>query len=234
MVYVMADLHGAYEAYRSLLEQIHFKDSDTLFVLGDVIDRGPDSMKLLQDMMMRPNVFPILGNHEYMGIFCLRFLMQEITEESISSMDPGMVQGLLEWQNVGGQSTIDEFHRLSQEEKQDILEYLEEFELFDEVTVCGKDYILVHAGLDNFSPERPLTDYEPHELIFKTPDYSRVYFPDKYLVTGHTPTRNIDENPKPDYIYRANNNIAMDCGAGHGGNVGCICLDTGEEFYAEA
>ena len=45
MVYCMADIHGNYEAYQDILKQIHFKDSDTLYVLGDVVDRGPDSIK---------------------------------------------------------------------------------------------------------------------------------------------------------------------------------------------
>ena len=233
MVYCVADVHGDYDKYCKLLEKIVFSDADILYVLGDVIDRGSDSMKLLQDMMMRPNVIPILGNHEYMAIHCLKFLMSEITEESIGSLDEGVIQGLLEWQNVGGQSTIDEFHRLSWDEKQDIIDYLEEFELYSEVRVNRRDYVLVHAGLDNFAVEKDLDEYELHELIFSSPDYFRVYYPDKYLVTGHTPTRNILDNPKSDYIYMANNHIAIDCGCAFGGRLGAICLDTGEEFYVE-
>jgi len=233
MVYCVADIHGNYEAYCRLLKEIKFSEADTLYVLGDVIDRGPSSMKLLQDMMMRPNVIPILGNHEYMAIHCLRFLMSEITEESIGSLDEGVIQGLLEWKNVGGQATMDEFHKLSQEEKQDIIDYLEEFELYAEVRVNGQDYVLVHAVLNNFAVEKDLDEYELHEMIFNSPDYDEIYYPDKYLVTGHLPTRNIMDNPKPDYIYRANNHIAIDCGCVFGGKIGAICLNTGKEFYVE-
>lgn len=68
-----------------------------------VVDQGQHSLKVLFDMMMRPNVIPVLGNHEYMAIHCLRFLMQEITEESIGALDEGIVQGLFEWQSAGGQ-----------------------------------------------------------------------------------------------------------------------------------
>ena len=54
----------------------------------------------------------------------MKFLMQEISEDSIASLSKDIMQGLWEWQNVGGQATIDEFHKLSMEEKQDIIDYL--------------------------------------------------------------------------------------------------------------
>lgn len=231
--YVISDLHGDYEGYMAILDKIHFSDKDTLYVNGDVVDRGAGSIKILQHMMMQPNIFPILGNHEYAACQCLKFLMQEITEDSIEDLDPGIVEGILEWQNIGGQQTIDEFHKLTQEEKEDIIDYLEEFALYEEVKANGKTYILVHAGLDNFSPDKDMDDYELHELIFKCPDYETTYFKNKYLVTGHLPTRAIEHNTKPDRIYMANNHIAMDCGAGFGGQVGALCLETGKQYYSK-
>lgn len=234
MTYCVSDIHGNYEGYLELLEKINLRDEDTLYVLGDVIDRGKGGIKILQDMMMRFNVIPILGNHEYMAIHCMKFLCQEITEESIKDLDENIIRGLTEWQNVGGQATIDEFHKLTLEEKQDIIDYIEEFELYEEINVKDKEYILVHAGFINFEPDRPLEDYHAYELIFKVPNYHRVYFPDKYLVTGHLPTRCIDGNDGQDKIFKGNNHIAIDCGSGckgHGGRLGCICLDTGAEYY---
>ena len=165
-------------------------------------------------MMMQPNIYPILGNHEYMACMCLKFLMQEISVESIVNLNPGIVEGLLEWQNVGGQQTIDEFHRLSM------------------VHVGGQDFVIVHAGLTNFDRSRRLEDYGIHELIFNPPDYNTVYFPDKFLVTGHLPTRAI-EGAKPDCIMMWNHHIAIDCGSGYDGRIGCICLNTMEEFYSK-
>lgn len=59
-------------------------------------------------------------------------------------------------------------------------------------------------------------------------------FSDKYVITGHTPTQAIRNNPNPGYIYRRNNHIAIDCGATYpGGRLAAICLDTGEEYYSE-
>ena len=230
--YVISDVHGNYEGYMKILELIHFSDEDTLYVNGDVIDRGTGGIKLLQHRMMQPNIYPILGNHEYAAATCLRFLMKEITEESIGEIDEETIKNLMEWQNIGGQCTMDAFHKLSCEEKQDIVDYLEEFSLYEEVSVNEKQFVIVHAGLTNFSPDRLLETYEMYELIFKAPDYDRIYFPDKYLVTGHLPTKVIEGNSRPNKIFRKNNHIAIDCAAGYDGCVGCICLDTFEEFYS--
>ncbi len=232
--YCISDIHGDYERYRAILQKINLKDKDTLYVLGDVIDRGKDSLKILQDMMMRVNVLPIIGNHEYMAINCLKFLTKEISREEISKLDKGTVEGLLEWQNVGGQTTIDEFHKLSADDKESVIDYLSEFSLYEEVEAGGKSFVLVHAGLENFSPEKELDEYELHEMIFKVPDYSKVYFKDKYLVTGHLPTAFIEENPNPNKIFIKNNHIAIDCGCAMGmedGRLGAICLDDFKEYY---
>ena len=66
MIYVMSDIHGEYRKYIQMLEQIAFTKEDTLYVLGDVVDRGEYGLKILRDMMLRSNVIPILGNHEFM------------------------------------------------------------------------------------------------------------------------------------------------------------------------
>ena len=40
MTYAMSDLHGCYDKYKKMLEKIHFGEDDTLYILGDVVDRG--------------------------------------------------------------------------------------------------------------------------------------------------------------------------------------------------
>ena len=66
MRYIIADIHGCYNEYINLLKKINFSDNDILYILGDVVDRGPEPIKILQDMMKRSNVFLIIGNHEFM------------------------------------------------------------------------------------------------------------------------------------------------------------------------
>lgn len=117
--------------------------------------------------------------------------------------------------------------------RKEVLQFLAEFDLYEEVHVDGKVYILVHAGLGDFRPDKELWEYELDELVWERPDYETPYYPDKYVITGHTPTMTIDSNPRPGYIYRHNHHIAIDCGAGFGGRLACICLETMEEFYVE-
>lgn len=76
MVYVTADLHGCpLTTLQQLLKQADFKESDFLFVLGDVIDRREHGAELLLWHTEQPNMQLILGNHEAMlrlpVTFCL-------------------------------------------------------------------------------------------------------------------------------------------------------------------
>ena len=70
--YVISDIHGQYDSFMNLLSQINFSDEDQLFLLGDVIDRGPDGIKILKTVMKMPNVKMFLGNHELLMMEALR------------------------------------------------------------------------------------------------------------------------------------------------------------------
>lgn len=232
MYYCCSDLHGCYDQYRALLKKINLKDQDTLYILGDVVDRGPESIRILQDMMLRINVIPILGDHEYMALQVLRGLLKEVTEDNLPGFDDTVAM-MHQWMENGGGTTLEEFQALDEEQREAVLEYLLEFALYEEVSAGGRDFVLVHGGLMNFSPARDLEDYTPEELIFERADYGKPYFKNKILVTGHTPTRLIPGNPNPDRIYCKNGHIALDCGCVFGGKLAAICLDTGREFYVD-
>lgn len=232
MIYVMSDLHGEYQKYLKMLEKIHFSDDDILYIIGDVIDRGPQSIEILQDMMMRHNVYPILGNHEVMALEVLNSLNVEITDENAESyLNENMMNAYIDWTFNGGNATIEGFSKLSKEEKQDILDYLNEFTPYDVIDINDTTYIFVHAGLNSFELGKKLHEYSLVDLTFKRPDYDRQYFEDDsiYIICGHTPTPLINGKAE---IYHSHNNIVIDCGATFkGGKLACLCLDTMEEFY---
>ena len=229
MIYAMSDLHGCYDKYRAMLSEIQFKSTDTLYILGDVIDRGPDGIKILQDMSTRPNVFPILGNHEFTAAVCLPWLSQEITDQSLDCLSNDQIGALSEWITNGGEPTLRSLKQLDAEQRQDILEYLREMELYAEVETGGRSFVLTHACLDHFAPEKPLEDYQLTDFLFGRPEADRAYYPDKFVVFGHTPTRLLCGQDK---IFRWEKMIGIDCGCVFaGGRLGCLCLDTLEEFY---
>jgi len=231
MIYVMSDLHGEYKKYIQMLKKIDLKEHDTLYVLGDVIDRGKDGIKILFDMMMRGNVIPVMGNHEHMALSVLKKLNVEITKENFDKqLNSDTLYMYDTWMYNGGITTVNAFSRLDDEKKTDILSYIDEFEPYAEIEAGGNGFVLVHSGLGNVFPVRRLDSYTLHELVWTGCDYERKYFKDKYLVTGHTPTFLIDKAYEGK-IYMKNNNIAIDCGAVYGKRLGCICLDSFEEFY---
>ena len=245
MHYVISDIHGNYEKYCELLDCIDLKDEDVLYVLGDVIDRGEQGIRILQDMMFRINVVPIIGNHDLIGWQCLKWLTQEITEESIDNMDDQMLQIIEEWCKSGGQTTINEVMVLPKEEREEILEYLEEFRAYEEVCVGKNTFLLVHGGFeyDTFDAQRSLDDYDLEELVWTRMKLDEEYFPDKYIVFGHTPTCHLwaeergvsleeilrEENCHR--IFKKGKLIGIDCGCAYDGYLGCLCLETMEEIY---
>ncbi len=222
MIYVMSDIHGCLNAYKSMLAKIDLKDSDSLYILGNVIDYGEDSIELLKDMMMRANVFPLVGDHEVIALNMMKRSYEK-------RMNDAVMKKCRTWLEKGGMKTFSDFNALDDEEKLDIIDYLEEFTLFDEVTLkkSGKQFVLVHAGLKNFSADRNLEDYELKELLTQCPDYDKVYFDDKILVTGHKIT--------PDNkVINKNNHLAINCGCAFGGALACVRLDDMKEFYVKA
>lgn len=71
MIYVMSDIHGNMRRFDSVMKQIELRPEDTLYILGDVIDRYPDGIRILRRIMAMPNVKMLLGSHEYMMLNAL-------------------------------------------------------------------------------------------------------------------------------------------------------------------
>ena len=218
------------------MSTIDLRPDDALYMLGDVIDRGPDGGKILLDMMGRPNVIPILGNHEFTAAVCLPWLLEEVTDCSLANLDDTRLAALQEWIVNGGGPTLRELQGLSRAERGDILDYLWEMELYAEAEAGGRSFVLTHAGLDHFSLGKPLDDYELEDFLFCRPKPNEAFWPDRYLVYGHTPTHLLRAQmgqPLSDDILRCGRQIAIDCGCGFDGKLGCVCLDTMEAFYVE-
>lgn len=234
MVYATSDLHGYPLArFKELLKQAHFNESDYLFVLGDVIDRNGDGgVEMLRWMMVQPNVELILGNHEAMLLACA-FLFDEITMASIDGLNEEQLGALSNWLYNGAQPTLDALRTLREEDTDaltDILDYLRDVPLYDTVSVGGRDFLLVHSGLENFTPDRSLSDYSADELLWCRPKPEQRYFEDVLTVLGHTPTRYYD---CPGRAFRTDTWIDIDTGAGGGGSPMLLRLNDLHEFYEE-
>ena len=229
MIYAVSDIHGCYDKYRELLKVLCFGKNDTLYVLGDVIDRGPDGFQILLDMAQRPNVVNLMGNHEAMSFDAISYLLGgKLTSEGDGK------KALKLWFCNGGDVSLFDFLQLDSEQKKVIWSYLLAMPLYKEIEVNGKRFLLLHGGLDNFSPERPLEDYIADEILWCRPNSDTTYYADRYVVFGHTPVQLLTDGKGsgPVKIYRNENAIDIDCGCVFpNGRLGCLCLDTMGEIY---
>ena len=55
MTYVLSDIHGNLRRFESIMKQINLQADDTLYILGDIVDRNPDGIKILRRIMKMPN-----------------------------------------------------------------------------------------------------------------------------------------------------------------------------------
>ncbi len=62
--FIVGDLHGHPDVLYQLMDQVGFDvDTDRLFSVGDLVDRGPNSAAAL-DLLDAPWFYPVLGNHD--------------------------------------------------------------------------------------------------------------------------------------------------------------------------
>ena len=230
MTYVISDLHGyPIEKLKKLLEKAQFGEDDFLYILGDVVDRNGDGgVGILLWLLEQYNVQLILGNHEAMLLSC-DFIFDEITEDSVKAMDSEKIELLNNYMLNGGDVTLKALRKLPRETQQDILDYLRDCPLYEDVTAGDNDYILVHSGFDNFSKDKKISDYTPDDLIWAWPDLTDEYYDDIHTVFGHTPTMGYGEeyNGK---IIKTRTWTDIDCGAGFGNEPILLRLDDYAEF----
>lgn len=224
-VYVMSDIHGEADLFHAMLKQIRFSQKDTLYILGDVIDRGPDGIALLQEIMRTPNMVMLLGNHEAMMLRCCH--------KNVTALD------CLRWSRNGNQSTVAAFRRLESREKRAMIEYLSALQTHVQIMVGEIPYYLVH-GFPSDNPE---------DELWKRPELNeRNPVAEARLIIGHTPVLNLvvpreergryiqmleREKEHPQILF-ARGFIDIDCGCSYGDamkTLGCLRLDDLTEFY---
>ena len=227
MIYVVSDIHGCFDKYKALLKRLNLNDNDTLYILGDLVDRGDGGIQIILDLISRKNVVCLRGNHDHEAyLFLKHFAIPNDGYAADTLMETFQL-----WLSDGGAPTFKSFLEIDDIQKKQVLSFLNSLPLFKELNIQGKKYHLSHTV-----PEKEimlhLDKCKITDFIIGEPDYEKVYFKDTILVTGHTPTGFID----PDYkgrIWKGNNHIAIDCGAVFGNPLGCICLDTMEEIYVK-
>lgn len=87
----IGDIHGCHAEFAELLERVAPGRSDQLILLGDLVNRGPDSLKVL-DLAREHRAISLLGNHELRLLNFRktrdRSLLRETDEETFSRLRP--------------------------------------------------------------------------------------------------------------------------------------------------
>jgi serine/threonine protein phosphatase 1 len=198
-----------------------------MYILGDIVDYGEESMELIGDLSIRYNVYPIVGEHDYTALKMLSGFEKML--KSGETPDKKFITKMTEWTADGGQSTLDSFRTLDEEMREGIIDYLTDMTIFEEAEVKGEKYLLVHAGIAGFKKGIDLEALKPQAFFTEPLDMSKKYFDDVTVVVGHVPTT--EENGGDGKIFYGNGSINIDCGEARGGTVGCLRLDDMKEFY---
>ncbi|EEG79116.1 metallophosphoesterase family protein [Dethiobacter alkaliphilus] len=204
--FVISDVHGFFKELESLLDVIELDlRCDRLVMLGDYIDRGPDSYLVVQKIMEleqkfgKDHVVLLRGNHEQMAInYC---------EGTGSSF----------FYN-GGDETIHDFHRNGD----NLVNYLD---FFKSLRTYFEDehFIYVHAGIR--SGVR-LAEQRDHDLLWIREEfYLNPVAEEKPVIFGHTSSLFITGLSQP-FVYQGR--IGIDTGCYFGGCLSAVELVEGE------
>lgn len=210
MRYAIGDIHGCCKTFCALIEQLHIKGSDHLYLIGDYIDRGPDSKGVLDVIMnLNCNVVALMGNHEYMWLGA-----------SAETGDPVVRDANINfWIENGGQATLKSFSGI---DTKPYLAFLRDLPFFLELD----NFFLVHAEFD-FSLLDPFGKAGIYSMLWGR---GKPYHGGKPFICGHTPLpiEQIQEGLKT-------NKINIDNGCCYFNRIGqghllAYCLDDGQLY----
>lgn len=209
MTYIIGDIHGCNRSFQALLGRLALRPGDRLVLLGDYIDRGPDSKGVIDSIFsLREAGFEVVclrGNHEQM-------LLNALTD----------AHDLQQWLDNGGRQTMASFgaDRL-RDIPEPYIDFINSTLHWYETGGC----LCVHGGLD-FSGANPLDN--PHAMLWKRNWYGDIdyqWLGNRIIVHGHTPEsiepireqlRNLD--------YQRYLNLDNGCVYAHPGNRRGIAL----------
>ena len=227
MIYILSDIHGQYERYKAILEKIDLQDEDTLYVLGDVIDRGPASLQILFDIMERPNAHMFLGNHEHMMLTYLEGSDRESWFYGVN----------------GGARTYEAYLKQDEKTRQKIVDYLlNETIIKKDLWIGNTRYILSHTSALNDGVDMYTRDYKDNLMEIQDIVWNMGYYDTSrngefekgdvptYFISGHIITRRLKDDDEI-FIQSFSNNytwIDIDCGCAMGSEFGylaCLRID---------
>lgn len=224
MFYVMSDIHGSYVQMEKALDKWNRED-EHLIVMGDLIDRGPDSLQVVRKLMelkekLPDNVTILKGNHEEMLISWLINTPRELMEHYYSEVHNETLRSFMGAKrykkSTRKQRPLDLLYNNKRE-----LEFMDSLPLYFETERA----IFVHAGVnlnaDNWRDETNDMMWIRNEFIYSSK------FPEKRVFFGHTPTPFIHEDQDNFNIWISNDHmkVGIDGAVSMGGQLNVLRVD---------
>ena len=216
---LISDIHGELEMFEQLLEKMQYNPAeDQLVLLGDYVDRGPNSRGVLNKVMelKEEGAIVLRGNHDDMLLAAAK------GEENAWERwwKNGALPTLLSYD-----PTITEQVLPDTEEFQKHIAFIEELDYYVET----EDYIFVHGGVD---PDTPVAETDPYVLIWIRDKFHKGYHGDKTVVFGHTTTPNLHDDPENFNVFFGENRIiGIDGGAVYGGQLNGLELPSKKQSH---
>jgi len=169
--FAISDIHGCLASFKSLLATINYSKSDILYLLGDYIDRGPESKGVIDYIWELQAT-----GHE---VYCLRGNHEQMLLDSIAKpidLYKGYPEVLANFGVTDNQDIPKKY-----------IKWMKDLTYYIEL----EDYLLVHAGF-NFEKEDPLSDSD--SMIWIRYWYDTInptWLGGKIIVHGHTPTKQL-------------------------------------------
>jgi len=113
--YIIGDIHGCYQQLIQLEQKIKESEenSDVHFIaVGDLVDRGPDSVKVLQHILQgieQKKYSAVLGNHDDMFLYILHILRPDILPSYTTFYTARKEDMYTHWLSQGGDATLESF-----------------------------------------------------------------------------------------------------------------------------
>jgi serine/threonine protein phosphatase 1 len=165
---VIPDIHGCSQTFKALLQKISLTQNDTLFLLGDYIDRGPDSSGVIEYILSLQSdgydIRPLRGNHE-----------QEIIEASGEYDTPTFKFYVRRFKSLDLLNSEGKI-------KKSYFDFMNNLPYYFELA----DYYLVHGAL-NFEKDDPFED-KRQLLVLRSHVYNSEKAGNRRIVFGHQPT----------------------------------------------
>lgn len=226
---IISDIHGCINQFNQLLSLIEYNSvDDQLILLGDYVDRGPDSKAVIDrviNLVRNHKAIALRGNHDQRLYDLVKSENSEVRAKFLQHGGIPTLHSYLESNFEITEERLEQGIELIRTNYQHHIDFLGQLPLYYE----DDHHIYVHAGLN---PEYKDWKQQPeNDFMYIKNDFIRSSFQwKKKVVFGHT--RTVDIHSLPD-VWFGENKIGIDGGCAYGMQLNCLIYQDGKYITAK-